>query len=159
MPCFRMPISLAPYAMIPFLFNVSAGQIAPSPYGSGNQRQQVPSQMLGPGTMTECQGVNNCATWTFQTKAGLGEWPTGEVANLQIESFGNNQIVISRTDVKGPKTGLTATYSGTLEQGEVAGKFTSLYKGKTETGHWYGMPSEAANIQQTTLGARACYDL
>jgi hypothetical protein len=35
-----------------------------------------------PVTMTECEGVNNCATWTFLGGQGTGQWPSGDIASL-----------------------------------------------------------------------------
>ena len=48
----------------------------------------------GPFTLTECEGINNCATWTFLgTLLGSGQWPTGEIANLYFESVNENTLI------------------------------------------------------------------
>jgi hypothetical protein len=66
------------------------------------------SQAPTPVTMTECEGVNNCATWTFLGSQGNGQWPSGEVANLSVERYDDNSVVIRRADSTGASAGLTA---------------------------------------------------
>src|ERR1700677_470688 len=90
---------------------VSYGQSLPS----AQKAAQAPSKpkAAGPVTMTECEGTNNCATWTFLGTQGNGQWPSGEVANLTVESGDADTVVIRRADSTGSSAGLTVTYTGT----------------------------------------------
>ena len=131
-------------------------------YGATVSRGQAPVQgptptpviqTASPAIFKECQGINNCATWTFFNKKGVGRWPTGEEAVLEAVEMSNNQITISRTDVTGSKAGLTGTYTGTLVGDEVGGTFNSIYQGKTETGHWYWIVTPNAKPDLVSLPA------
>jgi hypothetical protein len=101
---------------------VSAGAAAP-----GNASST-------PVTMTECEGANDCATWTFLGKQGNGQWPSGETATLSVDYFDANSVVIRRADAVGPSAGLTATYRGTRHGDRIGGQFTSSWPG-----HWTNM--------------------
>jgi hypothetical protein len=92
-----------------------------------------------PVTMTECEGTDNCATWTFLGSQGNGQWPTGEVANLTVERYTNDTVVIRRADSTGASAGLTAVYTGTRHDDRVGGDFTSSWPGHWEnkSGNWY----------------------
>jgi hypothetical protein len=96
-------------------------------------------QTAMPVTMTECEGTNNCATWTFLGGQGNGQWPSGEVANLSVEKFDNDSVVIRRADSTGSAAGLTATYTGTRHGDRVGGEFTSSWPGhwNGKSGNWY----------------------
>lgn len=93
-------------------------------------------------TMTECEGVDNCTTWSFLSSngwKGYAKWRTGEEAILELESPNPGKITIHRTDVQGSKAGLTATYNGTLRQDRLGGEFESHFRGHDESGNWYAM--------------------
>jgi hypothetical protein len=98
-------------------------------YGQTNQPTQ--SKAAAPVTMTECEGTNNCATWTFLGKQGNGRWPSGEVANLSVESLDGDNVVIRRADSTGPSVGLIAVYKGIRHDDRVGAEFTSSWPG-----HW-----------------------
>jgi len=93
----------------------------------------------GPVTMTECEGVNNCATWTFLGTQGNGQWPSGDIANLTVDTSDTSSVVIHRADSTGASAGLTATYTGTRHGGNVGGEFTSSWPGHWDKkeGNWY----------------------
>jgi hypothetical protein len=112
--------------------------VCPSSGTTQSQAEASGSQDTRPVVVTECQGENNCATWTFFKNVGNGKWPSGEEAILQL-SMKDNVMTITRTDVTGTKAGLTATYKGTLDHGEVGGSYTSSYRGEEGGGHWYWM--------------------
>jgi hypothetical protein len=116
---------------------VSVGQ-APQ---SAQKAAQAPakSQVGAPVTMTECEGVNNCATWTFLGAQGNGQWPSGETANLTVERSDNDSVVIRRADSTGSSAGLTGVYTGTRHGDRVGGEFTSSWPGhwESKTGNWY----------------------
>jgi hypothetical protein len=101
--------------------------------------------------MTECQGVNNCATWTLHRRKGIGEWPSGERAVLEITSLDSGHITITRTDFEGPTKGLEATYEGTaVEDGDLGGTFQSNYNGQHHSGHWYMQQAQVKSSNQQT---------
>jgi len=106
---------------------------------SSTQVQAAPkSSASAPVTMTECEGTNNCATWTFLGKQGTGQWPSGETASLTVEHFDADSVVIHRADSTGPSAGLTADYRGTRKGDRIAGEFTVLRSGANPvTANWY----------------------
>lgn len=121
-------------------------------YGQTSQpakkANQAPSQSPAtPVTMTECEGVNNCATWTFLGTQGNGQWPSGEIANLSVEKFDADTVVIRRADSTGPSAGLTATYTGTRNGDRIGGEFLSSWPGhwKSKPGNWYATIGKAPN--------------
>jgi len=101
-----------------FVFNMAIASVAPSQAATKSPTNpQTPS----PITMTECEGTNNCATWTFLGTQGIGQWPSGEISNLNVEHFDDNSVSIRRADPIGPSTGLTALYTGTRHGDRVGG--------------------------------------
>ena len=113
------------------------------------------SQAASPVTMTECEGVNNCARWTFLGVQGTGQWPSGEVANLTVERYDDNSAVIRRADSTGSSAGLTAVYTGTRHGDRVGGEFTSSWPGHWEnkSGNWYATVEKP---QSPPLAMRVC---
>ena len=103
------------------------------------QTTQPKSKAAVPVTMTECEGTNNCATWTFLGGQGNGNWPSGEIANLTVESSDANTVVIRRADSTGASAGLTVVYKGTRHGDRVGGEFTSSWPGHwdNKAGNWY----------------------
>jgi hypothetical protein len=67
-----------------------------------------------PHRMTECEGTGQttCGTWTFTGIEGTGQWSNGAAANLTIQQFDPNWVIIRRTDTSGTSAGLTALYVG-----------------------------------------------
>lgn len=118
----------------------AAGQEAPNAQAPSKSKTAVPV------TMTECEGTNNCATWTFLGKQGNGQWPSGEVANLSVENFDADTVVIRRADSTGSSAGLTAVYKGTRHGDRVGGEFTSSWPGhwNNMTGDWYATIGKSA---------------
>jgi hypothetical protein len=98
--------------------------------------------------MTECEGVNNCATWTFLGSQGNGKWPSGNEANLTVERFDANSVVIRRADSTGASAGLKATYTGTRHGKTLGGEVTTNWPGHIDnaSGNWY------ATIESTPEG-------
>lgn len=113
---------------------------SPVVYGQTNQQPTAhpsPAQTPDtPVTVTECDGVNNCANWTFTGKSGYGKWPSGEEAILEVTSLQGNRISIHRTDFKGPTVGFEADYTGERDHSDVGGTFESHYQGAVANGHW-----------------------
>jgi hypothetical protein len=104
-------------------------------------------QAAGPVTMTECEGTNNCATWTFLGEQGNGQWPSGDVANLSVESLDGDNVVIRRADSTGSSAGLTAVYKGVRRDDRIGGEFTSSWPGhwNNKSGNWYATIGKAAH--------------
>ena len=98
--------------------------------------------------MTECEGTNNCATWTFLGGQGNGQWPSGEIANLSVERSDASSVVIRRADSTGVSAGLTAVYTGTRHDDRVGGEFTSSWPGhwNNKSGNWY------ATVERNPVG-------
>jgi hypothetical protein len=117
------------------LTTVSYGQNSQSAKSSAKSQ----SQPASPVTMTECEGTNNCATWTFLGTQGNGQWPSGEIANLSVQRFDDNSVVIHRADSTGSSAGLTATYTGKRHDDRIGGEFTSSWPGHwdSKSGNWY----------------------
>lgn len=95
-------------------------------------------------TLTECEGVNNCATWRFIGSLGSGKWPDGSEGTLTKSANAKGEVLIHRVDTVGPSAGLTADYRGTLkDEGtkdmRLSGEVTSWWPGHWETkkGDWY----------------------
>ncbi len=123
------------------LTTLSYGQRTPLAQNAAPQK----SKAAGPVNMTECEGTNNCATWTFLGTQGNGQWPSGEVANLSVERFDADSVVIRRADSTGSSAGLTAVYTGTRHGDRLGGEFTSSWAGHwtSKTGNWYATIGKA----------------
>src|SRR5271165_3339703 len=63
-------------------------------------------------TMAECEDTAGCSTWSFHDGHAQGRWNNGSIADLAIEKFDANLIVIRRRDDAGTVAGLRAIYSG-----------------------------------------------
>jgi hypothetical protein len=89
-----------------------------------------------PVEIKECEG-GICGTWKLEgTNRYVANWDNGAKAILNIEKFGDGQVIISRNDTKGSVTeGFHAEYTGTITGQEVKdGKVTFQWNGST----WYG---------------------
>jgi len=119
------------------------------------------SQPAAPVTMTECEGVNNCATWTFLGTQGTGQWPSGNIASLSVDRYDNESVVIRRADSTGASAGLTAVYTGTRHGDRVGGDFTSSWPGHwdNQSGNWYATvqkPQTPPPVMRVCDPAGAC---
>ena len=135
------PQSSCLWVILLFAGSVLHPEIAPGQEAPSHTAVQAPSMANAahPVVMTECEGVNNCATWTFLGAQGNGQWPSGEVANLNVERYDNASVVIRRADSTGPSAGLTAVYTGTRHGDRVGGEFASSWPGHwdNKSGNWY----------------------
>jgi len=123
-------------------------QLAGHPAGQsdlGAAQAKSKSGAGAPVSMTECEGTNNCATWTFLGGQGNGQWPSGEVANLSVEHSDADSVVIRRTDSTGSSAGLTAVYKGSRHGERIGGEFTSSWPGhwSNKSGNWYATIEQA----------------
>jgi hypothetical protein len=69
-----------------------------------------------PMRLAGCEGISRelwfCGgVWTFTGSTGKGQWPNDATADLTIERFDDEHVVIRRTDT-GSSQGLTALYTG-----------------------------------------------
>ncbi len=95
-------------------------------------------------TMTECEGVDNCTTWSFSGIQGTAKSKTGEVfASLLVEKTSGNMITIKRADTEGSKAGLTAIYTGTVKGNRLSGEYKASWPGhgadSEVEGDWYAI--------------------
>jgi TPR repeat protein len=82
-----------------------------------------------PARLYECEadqcapgGGGSSGTWDFQGPKGHAKWVYGAVANLTVESFSADHVVIRRADPPGTYSGgLTAVYTGTIHGDRVDG--------------------------------------
>jgi hypothetical protein len=130
--------------------NTSAS-VGDRPAETSNQEPaDAGTKRMGAGAirMIECEGTNNCATWTFLGTQGNGHWPSGEVASLRVERFDADSVAIHRADSDGPSSGLSAEYKGSRHGDRIGGEFTSSWPGHWEnkTGNWY------ATIDKSLVG-------
>jgi len=118
-------------AVAPFLLTSGA-------YGQNTTQSKSKSEHPEKITLTECEGGDNCGTWTFLwvNGKGSGKWRNGEEAVLEMQVPAEGKVVILRTDVSGAKEGLTATYEGALSNGKLGGTVTYIYRGEREPGFW-----------------------
>jgi hypothetical protein len=133
-------VALAAFALTTAIFSQT------SQPGQNATKAPTKSQATGPVTMTECEGVNNCATWTFLGSQGTGQWPSGNIASLTVERYDSDSVVIRRADSTGASAGLSAVYTGTRHGDRVGGEYTSSWPGHwdNQSGNWY------ATVQKTT---------
>jgi TPR repeat protein len=128
--------------------------------GTLAQSRSLRAQSI-PGKMTECEADRCGAVWTFQGKEGTGTWGTGTRANLKVERFDAQGVVIQRTDVSGNTIGLTATYTGKRNGNRVEGNVTWTWPGHLRapaTGKWsatFENPEPAPVSAQVTPAAHS----
>jgi len=77
-----------------------------------------------------------CGTWTFnhKNKTGKAGWSNGATADLVIETFNQSNVIIKRTD----KSGLRATYKGSITGKSVKGSFYFYLPDKKKPGSHSG---------------------
>jgi hypothetical protein len=88
--------------------------------------------------VTETGSQSSTAKWAWDPKKKrfLGRWSDGSVGHLQVESLEKQQIVLTRTDHKGARAGLTARYQGTITANKVSGTVAYTYSGMVTQGTW-----------------------
>ena len=94
-----------------------------------------------PRTMveSEAQSVGDeSGVWTFKGHNGYGIWPTGQRCTLTLTKDGYGDLIITRYDIGGPTTGLTAIYKG-VRHGHSIDIGTVTWKkpwGEQDTSNW-----------------------
>ncbi len=104
----------------------------------------APAQNL-PTKLLECEGGQcvpgtgggGAGIWVFNGRQGHGEWPGSQaIAQLTIERFDYDSLLIRRVDRGGRTPGVTAIYTGKIEGNHIDGKVTWSWPG-----HWNKSPS------------------
>lgn len=82
----------------------------------------------------QCTGGKPGSTWVFHGLIGKARWSNGAIADLIIEQFDADGIVIQRIDLPTSISyGLTAVYRGSMRGNRIDGSVTRSW-----TGHWDG---------------------
>ncbi len=108
------------------------GEEVPNPPHRSDQVWQfksgsVPLHM--PQKLYQCE-AGQCGTWVFNGATGEGRWPnSGAIANLTVEKFDLDGIIIHRRDVRGNTPGLTALYTGKIVGNQIKGEVTWTWAG------------------------------
>jgi hypothetical protein len=84
-----------------------------------------------PIRLAECEAFLCGGLWTLKGPEGKAQWPNDVVAELAVERFDQDKVLIHRKDVAGPSLGLTAVYTGVLRDLRVEGDVTYSW-----SGHW-----------------------
>lgn len=109
-----------------------------------------------PPSLTECEG-NQCApgheggcSWVFHGLEGTAQCHNGAAANLVIQQFDEDGILIRRTDLPNSSSyGVTAIYTGTLRGNRITGYGTWSWPGhwnnRNPSGRWSATMQEVSN--------------
>jgi len=123
---------------------------------SGLSAQQAnPNTKADVATFRECEDSGRCGTWTFLDRQGTGQWPSGEVGNLNFEKVQINPdktmfVVVHRADSTGKSAGLQREYWGTLRNGRICGEYGAPGHRDNPSGVWYAFVTH----NQQTLPAK-----
>jgi hypothetical protein len=88
--------------------------------------------------LAECEGTSLSlwlcgGYWTLNGGEGKAVFPSGVVAELTIERFDSEQVIIRRKDVSDATRGLSAVYTGKLHERRITGDATYLWPGHWDT--------------------------
>ncbi|HEY4212812.1 MAG TPA: tetratricopeptide repeat protein [Steroidobacteraceae bacterium] len=109
-----------------------------------------------PARMVECESSGCGGDWKFDGKTGKAVWPQGVFADLTIESFNADHVVIRRKDTGRSTLGATAVYTGTIHgrrvEGEAVYNWPGHWGNKPMSVHWYAdiLEPGAKTAQSTT---------
>jgi len=81
--------------------------------------------------LTECETHACGGDWRFSGRDGMAYWPNGVQAELTIDRFDSQQLVIRRTDISRATLGMTVVYAGRVDGQHVEGDATYSWPG-----HW-----------------------
>lgn len=85
--------------------------------------------------------------WTYLPAARVFRaiWSNGSEAELRLEQYDDNHIVITRADTNGPCAGLRARYEGTRSDRGYSGQVTWTWLDQARRGTWsVTLPPEKA---------------
>jgi hypothetical protein len=83
-----------------------------------------------PIRLAECEAFLCGGLWTLNGTAGKAQWPNDVVAELSVERFDKDQMLVHRKDIAGPFVGLTAVYTGVVRNQRVEGDVTYSWSGR-----------------------------
>jgi hypothetical protein len=93
------------------------------------------------GNATESESSNGgdiCGTWARANHKITGHWQNGADAELIMQRFGSDGVVVTRNDQSGTSGGMIARYVGTIGQdGSVSGTVSWTQNGKSWSGGWH----------------------
>lgn len=94
-----------------------------------------------PTQMTECESNGCGGDWKFTGRAGKAVWAQGVFADLTIERFDAEQVVIRRKDTGANTLGATVVYTGSIHghriEGDAVYNWPGHWNNKPVTVHWY----------------------
>jgi hypothetical protein len=94
-----------------------------------------------PTHLYECESTGCGGDWKFTGRTGKAAWPQGVFADLAIQRFDAEQVVIRRTDTGASTRGATAVYTGRVHghriDGDVVYNWPGHWGNKPMTLHWY----------------------
>ncbi len=91
-----------------------------------------------PQSLRECETYTSeiCGTWTRSGDQFNAQWDNGASATLNVDSWDNGVVVLTRHDTGGSSSGLSARYEGRCTGNHVEGKVTWTWNGSTWSGTW-----------------------
>jgi hypothetical protein len=91
-----------------------------------------------PQSLQECETYTSeiCGTWTRIGDQFNAQWDNGASATLNVESWDNGAVVLTRHDTVGSSAGLTARYEGRCTGNHVEGMVTWTWNDSTWSGTW-----------------------
>jgi hypothetical protein len=114
-----------------------------------------------PARLSECETKGCGGDWRFSGRTGTAHWPNGVEAELSIERFDQDQVIIRRRDTSSSTLGVTAVYTGTIHGQRIEGDVTYSWPGHWATPvivQWYATiedSSEPAPATATEANALA----
>jgi len=88
-----------------------------------------------PAKLSECETYGCGGEWKFSGRKGTAHWPKGVEAELTIERFDKDQVIIRRRDTNTGNLGATAVYTGIIHGRRISGDATYNWPG-----HWGNKP-------------------
>lgn len=108
-----------------------------------------------PTHLYECETSGCGGDWKFTGRTGKAAWPQGVFADLTIERFDAEQVVIRRTDTGASTLGATAVYTGKVHghriEGDAVYSWPGHWNNKSMTVHWY---ADTIDPEGSAHGAR-----
>jgi enterochelin esterase-like enzyme len=132
-PQFGIETMKAVSALLLFFVVFPALISAQTPEKDSAPQTQIPS-VLKECEENQCSGGKSESTWVFHGSIGQARWNDGAVAELVVERFDPDAIIIQRIDLPTSSSyGLNAVYRGTLHGKRIEGTVVRSW-----TGHWDG---------------------
>jgi len=88
-----------------------------------------------PARLSECETYGCGGDWRFNDRKGTAHWPNGAEAELTVERWDQDQVIIRRKDISAQTLGATAVYTGKINGNRIEGEATYTWPG-----HWGNKP-------------------